>query len=190
MFSDSHRVALTLQVIFQRASGTILSHDTRGQSLAKPPERTDRTDESRPENADNEQQQERVSQRRGFICYIVVKHNEKIRHPKYSGSGTAKDQLVQWMDWTRKGDVKTRGEMYTILNQQLISVSSCKLPEITERIKKLSVTVAHMFLDDRIQANAATRSASSWWVQFRNPIKLFTATKTIKNDNFGIRNYS
>lgn len=74
MFSDSHRVALTLQVIFQRASGTILSHDTRGQSFAKPPERTDITDESRPENADNEQQQERVSQRRGFICNKVVMH--------------------------------------------------------------------------------------------------------------------
>ncbi len=105
VFSDSHRVALTLQVIFQRASGTILSHDTRGQSLAKPPESTDRTDESRPENADNEQQQERVSQRRGFICYIVVKHNEKIRHPKYSGSGTAKD-------WTEreKGTLKRGGK--------------------------------------------------------------------------------
>lgn len=56
MFPDSHRVALTLQVIFQRASGTILSHDTRGQSFAKTPERTNITDESRPENADNEQQ--------------------------------------------------------------------------------------------------------------------------------------
>ncbi len=171
MFSDSHRVALTLQVIFQRASGTILSHDTRGQSLAKPPERTDRTDESRPENADNEQQQERVSQRRGFICYIQsLNIMRKFVIPNILGQGPQKTNLYSEMDWTRKGDVKTRGEIYTILNQDNSSVFlPAKLPEITERIKKLSVTVAHMFLDDRIQANAATRSASSWWVQFRNP---------------------
>lgn len=122
------------QVIFQRASGTILSHDTRGQSFAKPPERTDITDESRPENADNEQQQERVSQRRGFISYKVVMRLNimtKFVLPNILGQRPQKTNLCSEMEyWTRK-----KGEN--------VHHPQSRLPEITERIKKFTVTVAY-----------------------------------------------
>ncbi len=169
MFSDSHRVALTLQVIFQRASGTILSHDTRGQSFAKPPERTDITDESRPENADNEQQQERVSQRRGFICNKVVMHLNIMTN--ILGQRPQKTSLYCEMEyWTRKKGTLKQEEKYTPSSIKTVTHQCFFLQTTGDNWKNqkvycyCSLLPTHIFLDDRIQANATKRSAASWWV--------------------------
>lgn len=87
-------------------------HMTReARVLLNPQKGPSITDESRPENANNEQQQERLSHNVAELFVtksLCIWTYSKMRHPKHIGSATQKTNL--WNTERDKADVITRGK--------------------------------------------------------------------------------